>query len=73
MKVRATASGPKRRGKPDDELIKAPKKEPAKSSGSSSLGEVPMRRKSKKGPISKPVRSDPVRVVPQDGDDEEGI
>ena len=30
-----------------------------------------MRRKSKKGPISKPVRSDPVRAVPQDGDDEE--
>ena len=71
VKVRSTASGPKRRGKPDDELIKAPKGEPAKSSGSSPLREVPTRRKSKKGPISKPVISDPVRAVPQDGDDEE--
>ena len=71
VKVRSTASGPKRRGKPDDELIKAPKKEPSKSSGGSPLGEVPTRRKSKKGPISKPVISDPVRAVPQDGDHEE--
>ena len=71
VKVRSTASGPKRRGKPDDELIKAPKGEPSKSSGGSPLGEVPTRRKSKKGPISKPVISDPVRAVPQDGDDEE--
>ena len=67
VKVRSTASGPKRRGKPDDEL----KGEPAKSSGSSPLKEVPTRIKSEKGPISKPVRSDPVRAVPQDGDDEE--
>ena len=37
----------------------------------SPLGEVPTRRKSKKGPISKPVRSDTVRAAPQDGDDEE--
>ena len=71
VKVRSTASGPTRRGKPDDELIKTPKGEPVKSSGGSPLGEVPTRRKSKKGPISKPVRSDPVRAVPQDGDDEE--
>ena len=41
VKVRSTASGPKRRGKPDDELIKAPKGEPSKSSGGSPLGEVP--------------------------------
>ena len=40
MKVRSTASGPKRRGKPDDELIKAKKGEPEKSIGSSPFGEV---------------------------------
>ena len=44
VRVRSTASGPKRRGKPDDELIKARKGEPEKSSG-----------KSKKGPTSKPA------------------
>ena len=71
VKVRSTASGPKRRGKPDDELIKAKKGEPAKPSGSSPLGEVPTTRKSKKGPISKPAGSDPVGAVPQDGDEEE--
>ena len=54
VKVRSTASGPERRGKPDDELIKAKQGEPEKSSGSSPLGEVPTTRKSKKGPISKP-------------------
>ena len=32
VKVRSTATGPKRRGKPDDGLIRAPKGEPAKSS-----------------------------------------
>ena len=71
MKVRSTASGPKRRGKPDDELIKAKKGEPVKASGSSPLGEVSVRRKSKKGPISKPAGGVPFRTVPQDGDDEE--
>ena len=71
VKVRSTASGPKRRGKPDDELIKAKKGEPVKASGSSPLGEVPVRRKSKKGPISKPAGGVPFRAVPQDGDDEE--
>ena len=69
VKVRSTASGPKRRGRPDDELIKARKGEPEKSSGSSPLGKVPTTRKSKKGPISKPAGC--VRAVPQDGDDEE--
>ena len=59
VKVRSTASGPKRRGKPE------------KSSGSSPLGEVPTTRKSKKGPISKPAGGVPFRAVPQDGDDEE--
>ena len=71
VKVRSTASGPKRRGKPDDELIRARKGEPEKSSGSFPLGEVPTTRKSKKGPISKPAGGVPVRAVPQDGDDEE--
>ena len=71
VKVRSTASRPKRRGKPDDELIKAKKGEPVKASGSSALGEVPATRKSKKGPISKPAGGVPVRAVPQDGDDEE--
>ena len=71
VKVRSAASGPKRRGKPDDELIKAKKGEPEKSSGSSPLGEVPATRKSKKGPISKPAGGVPFRTVPQDGDDEE--
>ena len=71
VKVRSTASGPKRRGKPDDELIKAKKGEPEKSSGSSPLGEVPTTRKSNKGPISKPAQGVPFRAVPQDGDDEE--
>ena len=71
VKVRSTASGPKRRGKPDDELIKAKKGEPVKASGSSPLGEVPVRRKSKKGPISKPAGGVPFRAVPQDGDEEE--
>ena len=71
VKVRSTASGPKIRGKPDDELIKAKKGEPEKSSGSSPLGEVPATRKSKKGPISKPAGGVPVRAVPQDGDEEE--
>ena len=72
VKVRSTASGPKRRGKPDDELIKAKKGEPVKASGRSSpLGEVPVRRKSKKGPISKPAGGVPFRAVRQDGDDEE--
>ena len=71
MKVRSTASGPKRRGKPDDELIKARQGEPEKSSGSSPLGEAPTTRKSKKGPISKPAGGVAVRAVPQDGDDEE--
>ena len=71
VKVRSTASGPKRRGKPDDELIKAKKGEPVKASGSSPLGEVPVRRKSKKGPISKPAGGVPFRAVFQDGDDEE--
>ena len=71
VKVRSTASGPKRREKPNDELIKAKKGEPEKSSGSSPLGEVPATRKSKKGPISKPAGGVPVRAVPQDGDDEE--
>ena len=40
VKVRSTASGPKRRGKPDDELIKAKKGEPVKASGSSPLGDA---------------------------------
>ena len=71
VKVRSTASGPKRRGKPDDELIKAKKGEPVKASGSSPLGEVPVTRKSKKGPISKPAGGVPVRAIPQDGADEE--
>ena len=71
VKVRSAASGPKRRGKPDDELIKAKKGEPEKSSGSSPLGEVPATRKSKKGPISKPAGGVPFRTVPQDGDNEE--
>ena len=71
VKVRSAASGPKRRGKPDDELIKAKKGEPEKSSGSSPLGEVPTTRKSRKGPISKPAGGVPFRTVPQDGDDEE--
>ena len=71
VKVRPTASGPKRRGKPDDELIKAKKGEPVKASGSSPLGEVPVTRKSKKGPISKPAGGVPVRAIPQDGADEE--
>ena len=71
VKVRSTASGPGRRGKPDDELMKAKKGEPEKSSGSSPLGEVPATRKSKKGPISKPAGGVPVRAVPQDGDEEE--
>ena len=72
VKVRSTASGPKRRGKPaDDELIGAKKGEPVKASGSSPLGEAPARRKSKKGPISKPAGGVPFRAVPQDGDDEE--
>ena len=71
VKVRSTASGPKRRGKPDDELIKAKKGEPEKSIGSSPFGEVPTRRKSKKGPASKPAGGVPVRAVPQDGDEEE--
>ena len=71
VKVRSTASGPRRRGKPDDELIKAKKGEPEKSSGSSPLGEVPATRKSKKGPISKPAGGIPVRAVPQNGNDEE--
>ena len=71
VKVRSTASGPKRRGKPDDELIKAKKGEPVKASGSSPLGEVPVRRKSKKGPISKPAGGVPFRAVPQDGDEED--
>ena len=71
VKVQSAASGPKRRGKPDDELIKAKKGEPVKASGSSPLGEVPVRRKSKKGPISKPAGGVPFRAVPQDGDDEE--
>ena len=44
MKVRSTASGLKRRGKPDDEIIKASKGKPEKSTGSSTLGEVPKRR-----------------------------
>ena len=71
VKVRSAASGPKRRGKPDDELIKAKKGESEKSSGSSPLGEVSATRKSKKGPISKPAGGVPFRTVPQDGDDEE--
>ena len=71
VKVRSTASGPKRRGKPDDKLLKAKKGEPEKSSGSSPVGEVPATRKSQKGPISKPAGGVPVRAVPQDGDEEE--
>ncbi len=66
VKVRSTASGPKRRGKLDDDIIKPPMAEPAKSSGSSHLRQVPTTRKSKKGPASKgkgkglPVRPEPV-------------
>ena len=71
VKVRSTASGPKRRGKPDDELIKANKGASEKSIGSSPFGEVPTRKKSKKGLTSKPVGGVPVRAVPQDGDEEE--
>ena len=56
VKVRSTASGPKRRGKPDDELIKAKKGEPVKASGSSPLGEVPVTRKSKKGLRMEPMK-----------------
>ena len=37
VKVRSTASGWKRRGKADDEIIQASKGEPAKASGSSPL------------------------------------
>ena len=43
VKVRSTASGFKRRGKPDDEIIKAPKGNPEKTSGSSAMGEAPER------------------------------
>ena len=71
VKVRSTASGPKRRGKPDDEPIRANKGASEKSIGSSPFGEVPTRKKSKKGLTSKPVGGVPVRAVPQDGDEEE--
>ena len=51
--------------------MKARKGEREKSSGSSPVGEVPTRRKSKKGPVSKPAGGVPIRTVSQDGDDEE--
>ena len=79
MKEYSIASDPKRRGKSDDEFIKAPKGESAKSRGSSllrevpMLGEVSMRRKSKKDPISSPRRSNHIRTISQDGDDEEDL